>query len=59
MLKVKWTNKVKNTTILRRVGKSSFELLLTINDRKMRYRGHNMLRGSSGKLFYIMDREIH
>ncbi|KAI5743933.1 hypothetical protein M8J77_023997 [Diaphorina citri] len=53
--KVKWIDKINNQTILRRVGKSKFELIDTIKDRKLRYAGHVLRRSSGTPLFNILD----
>jgi hypothetical protein len=47
ILKVSWTDKVKNEDIWRRVG-SNFSLLATAQKRKLAYVGH-VLRGSAGE----------
>ncbi|KAI5752717.1 hypothetical protein M8J77_019728 [Diaphorina citri] len=58
MLKVSWIDKVRNTEILRRMGKSRFEWLNTIRDRKLRFAGH-VMRGSSGSLMLdVMEGEV-
>uniref|UniRef100_A0A8D9A4P5 Craniofacial development protein 2 n=1 Tax=Cacopsylla melanoneura TaxID=428564 RepID=A0A8D9A4P5_9HEMI len=49
MLKVSWVERVRNTEILRRMGKVRFEWLNTIRERKLRFAGH-VMRGSSGGL---------
>ncbi|KAL1446569.1 hypothetical protein WDU94_003622 [Cyamophila willieti] len=58
ILRVKWTDKIRNVEILRRIGKSSFDLLSRIKKRKMAYAGH-IMRGSSGEfLLNIMEGKI-
>ncbi|XP_017304913.1 uncharacterized protein LOC108254435 [Diaphorina citri] len=49
MLKVSWVDKITNVEILRRMGKSTPELLKDIRERKLKFAGH-MMRGSSGQL---------
>lgn len=49
MLKVSWVDKITNVEILRRMGKSTPELLKDIRERKLKFAGH-IMRGSSGQL---------
>ncbi|KAI5742924.1 hypothetical protein M8J77_012730 [Diaphorina citri] len=49
MLKISWRDRVTNCEILRRMGKSHFEWLNIIRERKLKFAGH-VLRGSSGRL---------
>ncbi|KAI5728841.1 hypothetical protein M8J77_021978 [Diaphorina citri] len=49
MLKVSWRDRITNCEILRRMGKTHFEWLNIIRERKIKFAGH-VLRGSSGEL---------
>ncbi|KAI5754035.1 hypothetical protein M8J77_005263 [Diaphorina citri] len=52
ILKISWRDKITNREVLRRMGKSHFEWLKIIQERKLKFAGH-VLRGSSGGL--MMD----
>uniref|UniRef100_A0A8D8PW97 Craniofacial development protein 2 n=2 Tax=Cacopsylla melanoneura TaxID=428564 RepID=A0A8D8PW97_9HEMI len=49
ILKIKWQDKITNSEVLRRIGKTQFEWLNVIRERKIKFAGH-VLRGSSGQL---------
>lgn len=49
---------INNDSILRRIGKPNFELLDTIESRKVMYAGHVLRRSSGTLLFNIIDEEI-
>lgn len=58
ILRISWREKVRNTEVLRRIGKRSFELLPNIKKRKLAYAGH-IMRGSSGEfLLNILEGRI-
>uniref|UniRef100_A0A8D8PUG0 Endonuclease-reverse transcriptase n=1 Tax=Cacopsylla melanoneura TaxID=428564 RepID=A0A8D8PUG0_9HEMI len=49
MLRINWQDRITNNEVLRRIGKTHFEWLNIIRERKIKFAGH-VLRGSSGEL---------